>query len=312
MESFFCDLIIKKIIHLLKQNFFLCKYFLYLFVMKGQFKAINEGIKVEILISTMNRNSLDFLVPMFPFSHFSHFSILIINQTQRDKLLISNYPNVRILNSFDVGLSKSRNLAIDNSIGKILVIADDDVIYQNNFIEKIIEAHNKFNRSTIVNFCAINENGACLKKYPTVSKQQLNSLEILNVSSIEMTINKEKLDLTGIRFDENFGLGSSFEMGEEAVFLFDLKHKNQQISFVDQVIVKHHGLTTSSKIDISHKYYIYGAIVRRVLLTNYVFWLVIKMFFDIKQKKLKINLFSKAIDNFNIGRKKIEAMNYGK
>lgn len=266
---------------------------------------------IEILISTMNQTNLDFLFQMFPLKHFSNYNILIVNQS-KTKTVSSKFPSVRVINSFDVGLSKSRNLAIDNSIGKILVIADDDIIYQNNFIEKIIEAHNKFNKSTIVNFCAIKENGACLKKYPTLSKLKLNSLEILNISSIEMSINKEKLDLTGIRFDENFGLGSSLETGEEAVFLFDLKHENHLISFERQVIVKHNGLTSSNKIDVLHKYYIYGAIVRRVLISNYLFWLMIKMFFDIKQKKLKINFFSKAIDSFNKGRKKMEVMNYGK
>ncbi|MBF7090139.1 glycosyltransferase [Flavobacterium sp. ALJ2] len=266
---------------------------------------------IEILISTMNQTNLDFLFQMFPLKHFSNYNILIVNQS-KTQTVSSKFPSVRVINSFDVGLSKSRNLAIDNSIGKILVIADDDIIYQNNFIEKIVGAHNKFNKSTIVNFCAIKENGACLKKYPTLSKLQLNSLEILNISSIEMTINKEKLDLTGIRFDENFGLGSSLETGEEAVFLFDLKHKNHLVSFENQVIVKHYGLTTSNKIDILHKYYIYGAIVKRILISNYLFWLMIKMFFDIKQKKLKINFFSKAIDSFNKGRKKIKVMNYEK
>lgn len=266
---------------------------------------------IEILISTMNQDSLDFLFQMFPLKHFSNYNILIVNQSKTTTLL-SEFPSVRVINSFDVGLSKSRNLAIENAIGKILLIADDDVIYQKKSIKKIIEVHNKFNEATVVNFCAIKEKGVYLKKYPSDSKAQLNSLEILNISSIEMTINKEKLDSIGILFDENFGLGSTFEMGEEAVFLFDLKHKNQQIAFENQVIVKHKGLTSSDKIDSLHKYHIYGAILGRILITNYIFWLMRKIFFDIKQKKLKISFFFKAIDNANKGRKKIELINYGK
>lgn len=266
---------------------------------------------IEILISTMNQTNLDFLFQIFPLKHFSNYNILIINQSETTTLS-SEFPSVRVINSFDAGLSKSRNLAIENAIGKILLIADDDVIYQNNFIEKIIEAHHKFHKATIVNFCAIKEKEVVLKKYPAVSRPQLSTFEILNISSIEMTINKEKLDSAGIRFDENFGLGSSLEMGEEAVFLFDLKYKKQQIAFENQVIVKHEGLTSSNKIDSLHRYYIYGAILRRVLITNYVFWLMKKMFFDIKQRKLKMSSFFKAIDNVNKGRKKVEVMNYGK
>lgn len=261
---------------------------------------------IEILISTMNQKSLDFLFPMFPLKHFSNYNILIINQSKTTTLL-SELPSVRVINTPAVGLSRSRNLAIENAIGKILIIADDDVIYQNDLIEKIITAYNKFDKATIINFCAIKEKGVSLKKYPGVSKLQLNAFEIFNISSVEMTINKEKLDSTGIRFDENFGLGSSFELGEEAVFLFDLKHKKQQIAFENQVIVKHEGLTSSDKIDSLHKYYIYGAILRRISRTNYAFWLMTKLFFDIKQKKLKISSFFRAIDNANKGRKKLKS-----
>lgn len=266
---------------------------------------------IEILISTMNQTSLDFLFQIFPLNHFSNYNILIINQSKTNALS-SEFPTVRVINSFDTGLSKSRNLAIENAIGKILLIADDDVIYQKNFIEIIIAAYNKFNNATIINFCAIKDNGVALKKYPEGSLQQLKTMEILNISSVEMTINKEKLDSIGIRFDENFGLGGSFEMGEEAVFLLDLKRKIQQIAFENQVIVKHEGLTSSNKTDVLHKYYIYGAILRRALRTNYLFWMIVKIFFDLKQKKLKGSAFFKAIENAQKGRRKIEVLNYGK
>lgn len=268
-----------------------------------------EENDIEILISTMNQANLDFLLSMFPFEHFSNYNILIVNQS-KDTRLFSEYESVRVINSPDLGLSKSRNLAIKNAIGKILIIADDDIIYQKDFIKKISIAYDKWNKATIINFCAINEKGAYLKKYPNRSKIELNTFEIFNISSVEMTINKEKLDSVGIRFDENFGLGSSFEMGEETIFLFDLKRNNQQIAFENQVIVKHESLTSSNKIDSLHKYYIYGALLARVIVTNYKFWLLTKLFFDIKQKKIKLSSFFIAINNAKKGQEKIKAMKY--
>lgn len=266
---------------------------------------------IEILVATMNRTSLDFLSKMFPFKHFSNYNILIVNQSKKN-ILSSDYPSIRVINSEDIGLSKSRNLAILNAVGKILIIADDDIIYQRDFAKKTIVAHNKLDHATVINFCAINKNGSYLKKYPSNSKKQLNTLDIFNTSSIEMTINKERLDLAEIRFDENFGLGGVFEMGEETIFLFDLKHKNQQISFENQILVKHEDLTTSNKIDIFHKYYIYGAILNRIIKINYAFWLFLKLFFDLKHKKLKLSSFFEAIISAKKGRKKIQSLHYGK
>lgn len=275
-------------------------------------ETIYKEKDIEILIATMNKVSLDFLKPMFPFSSFANFSILIINQTEKDKILVSDYPNIRVINSFEKGLSKSRNLALDNTIGKIIIIADDDVVYQNDFVSKILTAFNKFQHATVINFCAINQNGTFLKKYPTDSKKQLNTFDVFNVGSIEMTINKERLDSIGIRFDENFGLGASFEMGEEAIFLFDLENKNQQISFENQILVKHKGMTTSDKKGMNERYYIHGGVLTRVLKNNYTYWLFLKLFFDLKQNKIKLSAIFKALNSAKKGRKIMESILNGK
>ncbi len=280
--------------------------------MKNNWNTIYKETDIEILIATMNKDSLDFLKPMFSFCSFTNFSILIVNQTIKEKLLISDYHNVRVINSFDKGLSKSRNLALENAVGKILIIADDDVVYQNDFISKIIAAHNKFEQATVINFCAINQKGSYLKKYPNDSKKQLNTFDIFNVSSIEMTMNKERLNAAGIRFDEDFGLGSEFEMGEEAVFLFDLKHKNYQIAFENQILVAHYGLTSSSKKSEIERYYIQGALLNRIFKKKDIFLLFTKLFFDLKQRKLKLKSFFKVLKSAKQGRKKMQNILNGK
>ena len=100
---------------------------------------------VEIVIATMNRNSLDFLIPMFPFCHFSEFSILIINQTEENNLLTSEFPSVRVINSFERGLSKSRNLGLENAKGNIILISDDDEIFKKDF-DSIIKCLQRFSK----------------------------------------------------------------------------------------------------------------------------------------------------------------------
>jgi len=263
--------------------------------MKEQFGTVYKETDVEILISTMNKDSLDFLIPMFPFSHFSNFSIVVINQTNKDLLLVSDYPNVRVFNSFDVGLSKSRNLALKKATGKILLIADDDVVYREGFLSKITASHNDYKNAAAITFSATQTDGAFLKKYPLVSKTKLNSFDILNTSSIEITLKKDKIEHLEIEFDENFGLRSAFEMGEEAIFLFDLKNKKEQLIFVPEVIVSHDSNTTSKKRTILENYYIQGALFTRIFRNNYKIWIFIKLFFDLKQRKIKWRMLNKIL-----------------
>ena len=257
---------------------------------------------LEILVSTMNRNSLDFLIPMFPFCHFSDFSILIVNQTEENKLLVSDFPSIRVINSFEKGLSKSRNLALKNVIGKIVLIADDDVIYMNDFDTKIIQAYNQYDNKAVISFCIEKPNGLLFKKYSPNAKKNLSLMELFNVLSIEISLNKLILDKLGITFDENFGLGSEFQMGEEAVFLSDIKNKNQQIAFVPSVIVIHSEISSTEKIDFSKRYYVQGAFLTKVLKEDYFMGLATKLFFDVKQKKLNLNQIPAAIKNANQGK----------
>jgi glycosyltransferase involved in cell wall biosynthesis len=279
--------------------------------MKDKLESFYKETDVEILISTMNRDSLDFLIPMFPFLHFSNFQILIINQTQSEKKLASIYSNIRVINSSEKGLSKSRNLALENALGKILVIADDDVVYQQGFIAKIIKAYNQFPDTAVINFCAVKSDGSLMKKYPYHSKMNLNAFDIFNTSSIEMTLNRSLLDKTKIRFDENFGLGGMFEMGEEAIFLFDLKNKKQQLVFEPEIIVKHREPTSSDKKNITEKYYIQGALCTRIFKSDYIYWIFVKFFFDLKQHKLRFGELKSVLKSSKQGHQKFEKLQNG-
>ena len=257
---------------------------------------------LEILVSTMNRNTLDFLIPMFPFCHFSEYSILIINQTQENNLLVSGFPSVRVINSFEKGLSRSRNLALKNAKGKIILIADDDIVYKKDFDTKIVQAHNQYQNKAVISFCIEKPNGVLFKKYLTSAKTNLSLIELFNILSIEISINKSIFDTLGVKFDENFGLGREFEMGEEAIFLSDIKFKIDQIAFVPRIIVAHPEVSSTDKFDFAQRYYIQGAFLSRVLKVDYFMGLAAKLFFDLKQGQLKLNQISAAIKNANRGK----------
>ncbi|WP_433765945.1 glycosyltransferase family 2 protein [Flavobacterium ginsenosidimutans] len=269
-----------------------------------------EEKDVEILISTMNRDSLDFLVPMFSSLDYSKISILIINQVEIETKLSSSFPNIRVINSFEKGLSKSRNLALENAIGNILLISDDDVVFQEGFIAKIIGAYNKYPKASVIKFCALRSNEKPLNKYSANSKSHLNAFDILNTSSIELTLNRFQVDFRKYRFDENFGLGGIFEMGEEAVFLSDFKKDGKQLIFEPEIIVAHNNSTSSEKRDILDKYFISGALFTRIFKEKYIFWIFIKMFFDLKQKKIKFKNIKTVLKSAKNGHEKFERIQH--
>lgn len=191
----------------------------------------------EILISSMDRSSLDFLLPMFPFNHYSNFNILIINQSKAF-VLESDFPSVRVINSSDIGLSKSRNLAINNAIGQVCLFADDDVVYIDGFDKEIIKAFNSISNASVITF---NHQRLGLTHSQNNSKIGYlhNKKSIMKVCSVEIVFKLSEIKKKGIYFDDYFGLGSYFEMAEEFLFLRSLLNVNQILYYSPKVILYH-------------------------------------------------------------------------
>ncbi|WP_296151794.1 glycosyltransferase family A protein, partial [uncultured Flavobacterium sp.] len=202
---------------------------------------------LEILVATMDRSNLDFLIPMFPFAHFSEFSILVVNQTTAENLIISDYENVRVINSYEKGLSKSRNLALKNTEAKVALIADDDVVFLPGFDSKILEAHRRNKDYSIICFQTLTN-----KNLPYISyrKEQfwMKEKDFRDVLSIELTFKHEDLQKKNIIFNEYFGLGAKFQDAESLFFLRRANYNQLKVLFCPENIVIHEAFSSSDDV----------------------------------------------------------------
>jgi glycosyltransferase involved in cell wall biosynthesis len=199
--------------------------------------AKNKDIKFEILLSSMNRVSLDFLETLFPEDSFLNFNILIINQTTNDKLLSSNYNNIRVINSFKKGLSTSRNVALKKAIGEICLLADDDVRYKKNMDKIIIQAFNKKPNADIITFKMQDLEGHDFKNYTNQTVHDKNTIKTVN--SVVIALKPKQVLDKKAQFNVNFGLGSFFETADEYVFLRNALRAKLNLFFEPKIILSH-------------------------------------------------------------------------
>ena len=192
---------------------------------------------LEILISTKNRNSLDFLNSMFPLGKYDGYQILIINQTTESNTLTSNSEHIRVINSFETGLSRSRNLALEHAQGDICLIADDDVTYTENFDQYIYDAFVRHKGADIITFKMVDEHGRDFKTYPNTEIHDKKSIS--SVNSVVIAFRRESLVNSPIRFNPLFGLGGTFQTGDEYVFLRNALDENLKLFFEPSVILSH-------------------------------------------------------------------------
>lgn len=262
---------------------------------------------LEVLISTQNRTSLDFLSNMFPNGNFKAFKILIVNQTTSDKNLISDVENVRVLNSYEKGLSKSRNLALQNASCEIVLVSDDDVIYEQDFYRVILKAFNESPKADLITFKAKNFDGEAYRNYPNANyKYSLKSIR--GVISWEIAFNVKNINELGVSFDERFGLGSQFTTAEEYIFAREVVEKGEQSYFSNQFIVSHPNV--NSGMDFGSDRIIYARSALNYKLHNFLayFWLLKFVFFLVRHKFIKssdvfrkLNVGLKGIRDYKIG-----------
>ena len=136
------------------------------------------------------------------------------------------------------GLTISRNNAINFAEGNICLIADDDVKYNNQYLDSII---NVFNDKTIDVACfkIKTPNGESeYKDYPE-QRMKLITISIYSPSSIEIVFRTEEVKLKNIQFDSRFGLGSPLPGGEETLFIADCIRSGLNVFFVPIYVVEH-------------------------------------------------------------------------
>ncbi len=197
---------------------------------------------LEILISTTKKNNLDFIENIF-FENYQHnFPIIIVNQA--GKIKDSNNKNIRIINTDSKGLSKSRNMAIKCSSKKFCLLADDDIIYKNGFYKTIEDSFEENLDADIITFMMVDENGKHFKKYSENVKHNYKSIR--EVNSVVIAFKRESIIKNNIQFDSLFGLGATFETGEEYLFLRNCIEKDLTVLFCPKIILEHK--STSSGI----------------------------------------------------------------
>lgn len=204
-------------------------------------------MKIEFLISTMNQKDLSFLDMIFVNNDMSQVNVLVINQcTAIDMPQIKPLSdNIRVISVRDRGLSRSRNLALDNAIGDICVIVDEDCVIHGDALDVILQAYHEYPKVAAITFKISSHDGADFKKYPNKTQKRTRR-SIMKISSPDITINMDVMRKYKFRFDERFGLGAMFPTGEQAVFFKDFLDKKLDVMYVPKFIVstdnEHSGL----------------------------------------------------------------------
>lgn len=186
---------------------------------------------INVLVSTMYRTDTDFIEQMN-----LQTPAIVVNQLPGKIVTeeIAQKDSVTMINSSDRGLSKSRNLLIENSNSDISIITDDDVRFLNNYEKVISYTYEQNTEADVIVFQVprVGKNSDTRAKSYATKKKKLNYLTSMKVSSVEITFKTASIKDNNIRFNPNIGAGTEFQMGEENQFLFECLNKGLTILYI--------------------------------------------------------------------------------
>ncbi len=202
---------------------------------------------LEILICTFGsgiNNIKDVVLPPQP-----NIKYLVSWQATQDNIHIPIElirPDITVSKINSIGLSANRNNALSLCSGDICLIADDDVRYNINELEKLIEVTELHPSVDIFTFRYNNKNGNS-KDYPSFAFDLRHMPRNYYVTSFEIAFRRKSI-CGKISFNELFGLGApELGAGEENVFIMDALKANLHCMFFPIVIVNHDHPTTTFK-----------------------------------------------------------------
>ena len=173
-------------------------------------------MKLEVLLSVMNLNIKDL-------DKMNITSLCTVINQCNDKCY-KKYKNFKIYNYKEKGLSNSRNRGLEHIENDIVILCDDDVIYNKDY-EKIILEEFKNNKEAdiiIFNFESPNRKIKQNKK-----NKRLHFYNSLRYSSFRIAFRKDSIK--DMRFNPMFGSGAKYSSGEDALFLVDALHRKLKI-----------------------------------------------------------------------------------
>lgn len=177
---------------------------------------------VEVLCVTMHQND---------FSKYEEMNlssdVVFANQADRTSYEETgiNGHSVKMVTTATRGVGKNRNIALLYATGDILLFADDDVRYHDDYAEQVRLAYEKHPDADMIVFSMeCTKNGSVFRK--VFNKDgRLGLKGGLKNGTCVFSVRRESLAKANIWFSTLFGGGTAFAHGEDTLFFLAARRK---------------------------------------------------------------------------------------
>lgn len=200
--------------------------------------------KLEVLIATYGQAGIDRLADM-KLPHVPDVRYLVSCQyaySQPDIPSSLIREDIRIIFSHTRGLSVNRNNLLQNASAPYCLIADDDLDFIGEGLQKVIEIFDHSPDISVISLQYTDSEGRPEKTYPSDTFPLDSPPKGYYISSIELAFRRTDIIGNNIFFNESFGVGTDrYSCGEEDIWLHDILKAGMKGRYHPVMIALHKG-----------------------------------------------------------------------
>lgn len=220
---------------------------------------------IEVLISTMNQHDFSLLDKMNVIT-----DAVVVNQCGKNEFFELNFKghSIKWINSNQIGLSKSRNIALSYCSADICVISDDDEVFYDDFSEQLISFYNKHNDTSLVVF-NIDSIGQVRKRYYIEKDKRLHFYNIYRYGSARISFKREFVHKNNVFFNITVGAGTKkIPSGEDNLFMKECLKKRAKPRSAPILVAKIDDSSSNWFKDFDEDYFLHRGALMKILHPN--------------------------------------------
>lgn len=189
-------------------------------------------MKIETLVVTVDQKDRSLAEKMN-----IQTDAVICNQSDRccDECFEHNGNKIKFITRDDRGVGKNRNRSIENSSGDILVLADDDMRFEDGYKDTVIKCFSELPDADVLIFNLIEK---MPRRYVIKETEKAGKHNYAKFGAARIALKRKSIIDSGIRFSLQFGGGAKYSAGEDTIFLNDCLRKKLNIYCVPYALAE--------------------------------------------------------------------------
>lgn len=189
-------------------------------------------MKVDVLIATTKQTDCELLKKMNIQSN-----AVVGNQTDnmQKKTFDFNGYEIKWYNFDERGVGLNRNNTLMRSDADICVLADDDMVFYDGYLETVKRVFSENEKADVIIFNIDEKNPT---RYRNVKIKRINKRNYGRYGAARIAFRCDSVFLNGISFNLLFGGGAKYSCGEDTLFLKDCLEKKLKVYAVPVSIAR--------------------------------------------------------------------------